>query len=330
MSEIRVSTLQTNNITSNTLLVSDVTTINSTGIHFENSNAVINTTAIRVGNATTNIILQAVTEVASINVGGTIITNPVVETINTQIFTANGYWQKPTWATTGNELVIVHMWGGGGAGSFTTGVGGSGGGGGAFVYGYLKGSQANQTVNATGTWCNIIVGPGGTAPVNATSSANGGNSIFYANTSRALRAFGGGRGFANTISTGGGGGGGWQNIGGSLGTSAFGGGPVGGSISATESTRTSTFGGAGGSNTTVTTAGPSVYGGGGGGTGAGGGGNSVFGGGGGTNTGVAGISVFGGRGGNSSGAAATPGGGGAAGSAGARGEVRVYTFRVVT
>jgi len=34
------------------------------------------------------------------------------ETVNTQIFTANGTWTKPSWATDGKELVIVHMWGG--------------------------------------------------------------------------------------------------------------------------------------------------------------------------------------------------------------------------
>lgn len=330
MSEIRVNTLQTNNITSNTLLVSNVTTINSTGLYLQNSNAVINTTAIRVGNATTNIILQAVTDVASINIAGTVVTNLTIETVNTQIFTSNGFWQKPSWATTGYELVVVHMWGGGGAGSFTTGVGGSGGGGGSFVYGLFKGSQANQTVNATGTWCNIIVGLGGTAPANATSSANGANSFFYANSTNFLSAPGGGRGFANTITTGGGAGAGWIGIGGSTGATATGGAPLGGTISATEATRTSTFGGGAGSNTTTTTAGPSVYGGGGGGTSAGAGGNSIFAGGGGTNTGSAGISIYGGRGGNSSVAATTPGGGGAAGSAGARGEVRVYTYRIVT
>jgi hypothetical protein len=64
------------------------------------------------------------------------------ETVNTQIFTANGTWTKPSWATDGKELVIVHMWGGGGGGS-TNATAGYAGAGGAFVYGYFIASNCN-------------------------------------------------------------------------------------------------------------------------------------------------------------------------------------------
>lgn len=58
----------------------------------------------------------------------------MAETVNTQIFTANGTWTKPGWANTGNELVVVHMWGGGGGGSSAGQPNPSGAGGGAFVF----------------------------------------------------------------------------------------------------------------------------------------------------------------------------------------------------
>jgi hypothetical protein len=98
------------------------------------SNGVVNTSAIRVISGASNVTLLSVTSIPSINVGGTSYTSLTTESVNTQIFTANGFWQKPSWATTGNELVVVHLWGGGGAGSHDPGATASGGGGGAFVF----------------------------------------------------------------------------------------------------------------------------------------------------------------------------------------------------
>jgi hypothetical protein len=277
-------------------------------------------------------IIKSVITTPSINIAGTSYTSLVTESVNSQIFTANGFWQKPSWATTGNELVIVHMWGGGGSGSAVTdGSIRSGGGGGAFVFGYFKGSQANQTVNATGTWCNVIVGRGGADVSSGTSGNDGENSIFYANTTNSLVAYGGGGAFANSTTTFGGGGGGWLSKGSNL-TSA-GGSPLGGTANTD-----STFGGGGGANTVNTKGGSSVYGGGGGATGnstvAANGGISIYGGGGGSYRGVGGTSVYGGPGANSSSEpnSGIPGGGGAGWpgprDAGFRGEVRVYTLRI--
>lgn len=222
------------------------------------------------------------------------------ETVNTQIFTSNSIWVKPAWATTGNELVIVHMWGGGGGGS----SGGGGGGGGAFVLGYYKANQCNNAVS-------VIVGRGGAA------NAVGENSSFNSNGTVALVAYGGANG-----STSGGAGGGWF----SAGSGTTGGGPLGGTAGSD-----STFGGGG----STTNGGSSIYGGGAGArtTTAG---NSVFGGAGGrgsSSTSSAGFSIFGGQGGSNSagGNATTPGGGGSAlvNQSGARGEVRVYTLRYI-
>jgi hypothetical protein len=247
------------------------------------------------------------------------------ETVNTQIFSVAGSntWTKPSWANTGNELVIVHLWGGGGSGSHDPGATASGGGGGAFVFGYFKSSQVNAT-------CNVVVGAGGAAPADENPGNNGGNSIFYANTTNSLVAYGGAGGFANTTATGGGAGGGWLGVGTSTGVAATGGAPLGGTISATESTRTSTFGGGAGSNSsTGGIGGSSVYGGGGGGFNTSNAGSSIFGGGGGTFVAAAGSSVYGGRGANNTlSVAGIPGGGGTIVGAGARGEVRVYTLRI--
>lgn len=235
------------------------------------------------------------------------------ELVNTQIFTANGTWTKPSWATDGNELVIVHMWGGGGSGSLTSGISASGGGGGAFVFGYYMANQLSSTVSVT-------VGSGGLYTANATSGSNGGNSVFSA-TNATLTAYGGGGAFANTTVTSGGGGGGWL----SNGNGNVPGNPLPGGIPAGAE---STFGGGFGSNsTTIANGGVSVYGGGGGNRFSGGnGGSSIFGGGGGGNTG--GSSIYGGRGGNINEDGFIPGGGGGYRlTNGARGEVRVYTLR---
>jgi hypothetical protein len=246
-------------------------------------------------------------------------TSLATESVNTQIFTVAGSntWTKPSWATTGNELVIVHMWGGGGGAKFNTP--GSGGGGGAFVFGYFKSSQVNAT-------CNVVVGAGGAG--NGTANATqGGNSIFYANTTNLLTAYGGGGARGGIDPPPAGGGGGWLSAG-IIGT---GGDPLGGASSGTPGD--STFGGGGGATTTSpTVGGSSVYGGGGGGRAGANGGASIFGGGGGGGSG--GRSIFGGQGGSSSVTPpTTPGGGGGSSvtagvSNGARGEVRVYTLRI--
>lgn len=251
------------------------------------------------------------------------------ETVNTQIFAANGYWQKPSWATTGEELVVVHAWGGGGAGAFLSGSGSAGGGGGAFVYGYFMGSQANQTVNSTGTWCNVIVGAGGTNAASGANGSNGSNSFFYASAANPLIAYGGGGAFSNSTLSYGSGGGGWLSNPGAT-TTGAGGSPLGNTAGGP-----STFGGGGGATASAGAGGTSVYGGGGGGRNNGGaGGNSIYGGGGGAaGAGAGGTSIYGGTGGNTSVTPAAPGGGGGATSSssqsGARGEVRVYTFRVL-
>jgi len=226
------------------------------------------------------------------------------ETVNTQLFTANGTWTKPSWATDGKELVIVHMWGGGGGGS-TNATAGYAGAGGAFVYGYFIASNCNAT-------CNVVVGLGGSATVNGTP---GGISLFYANTTNALTAYGG-EGGNQTVQGGGNGGGWFANTGPLVGTRG---------TTGTDST----FGGGGGSVGSPYNSGNSVYGGGGGSaSGQGRAGSSIYGGGGGGGT-TGGTSVYGGAGGKSA-AGSIPGGGGDASQIGARGEVRVYTYRIVS
>jgi len=238
------------------------------------------------------------------------------ETVNTQLFTANGTWTKPSWATDGKELVIVHMWGGGGGGG--SGPGGqSSGGGGAFVYGYFIANNLSATQSVT-------VGLGGAQSAGG-AAANGTNSSF-AN----LTAYGG-QGVWSTGAAGGGGG--WLSTGTT--NNQEGGDPLGGSNTA-GSSPDSTFGGGYGAGN-ITRSGQSIYGGGGGGlttffSGA----NSVYGGGGGAGHAsmTNGKSIFGGNGGTATVAASIPGGGGGGNAtsigAGARGEVRVYTLRIVS
>lgn len=269
-------------------------------------------------------------------------------TVNTQIFTANGYWIKPAWANTGQELVIVNLIGAGGGAiksSYLSTT--AGGGGGAFVWGVFMSSQCNAI-------CNVVVGIGGAAGSDSSGTGNwaaagdGGNSVFYHNTSKSLflTAYGG-RGGAirytapNAGNFRGGGGGGWfgsgntYTRGGTQLAREYGGEPLGGNNSVLDSE----FGGGTGGGIT-NTAGISVYGGGGGGgsgnTGSANGGNSFYGGGGGVN----GLSLFltSGAGGVSGGPSGV--GGGAAPDQtttiptqydrGGRGEVRVYTIRKIS
>jgi hypothetical protein len=424
-----LSILEVNSVQSNLLNLNTQLTV---------GNVTLNTTTISTG----SINITGNTTLSSVTVNGTSYStlSSSLEYTNTQIFTSSELWNKPTWATNGNELVVVHAWGGGGGGNT-----GTGGGGGAFVSGYYLANNLGNTVSvvvgsgggtvsttqsvryvrwvitavrtpgsgtqasefvlqnagvdismtgttvtsseagspgnqlpaqlvdgnlatkfytgngptitltfdlgsvktftgyrwataedvnerdpvswtvqissdnvnwtvvdtrtnfATSTSRNVYIGPFTFTALNSGSSSAFGNLIAY------------GGGEANT--TIGGGGGGWL----SAGLIANGGGPLGN----TTVSGTSTFGGgAGGNTSTSTTGGISVYGGGGGGCGSGAGGYTVFGGGGGTATGARGTSVYGGLGGNSSVAASAPGGGGANNASGARGEVRVYTYRV--
>lgn len=314
MSELKVTTLQANLTTignTSNLPLGYVSQLSSGGLSFDGGNGVVNTTSIKVTSGGNSLTLQNKTTVSSINIAGNTVTSLFDETVNTQIFSANGFWQKPSWATTGNELVVVHLWGGGGGGN----TAGFAGGGGAFVFGYMKGSQANQTVNATGTWCNVIVGLGGTG------SADGGTSSFFLSSTNALNAYGGGG--ANATHNGCGGG--WTSVG----TRTNGGGPIIDAGGFGTNIIDSTFAGAAANSTVI---GSSIYGGGGGASTTSPGGSSIYGGAGGRNLGSRSTSVYGGAGANSSFNSIIPAGGGgtSAGTiAGARGEVRVYTFRKI-
>lgn len=263
--------------------------------------------------------------------------NPI-PTINYQAFTASGTWTKPS-NLTGNELVVVQLWGaGGGGGGIDAGAsgGGGGGGGGAYTQAYYRASDLGATVTVT-------LGAGGAGGVGGINGTAGGNSTFGS----LLSAYGGGGGgcYGGTSGAGGGGGGNISS-GGSAVTATFGaGGNIGGGSTAGSS---STFGGGGGGpgGGSPHTGGSSVYGGGGGAGAAYDGGVSYNGGGGGaggSNFGAAGSGgasvVYGGTGGagglNANGGAgiAPSGGGGGAGNdagasktggAGARGECRVW------
>lgn len=255
-----------------------------------------------------------------------------------QSFTANGTWTKPT-GLTGNEMVLVHIWGGGGAGAGVTGVGspmaGGGGGGGSFVEAKFIASSLPATIAVT-----VAASVAG-----GTSHGSAGNSSSFG---AYATAYGGGGGGSETSpnSGGGGGGGGVLSIGSSStsATGASGGNPLG----AAAGMSNSGFGGGGGGS--GTSGGQSAYGGGGGGSRrnvGNTGGASIYGGGGGAggDTGgsaVGGTSIFGGAGGNGRTGSAgngfdgiAPGGGGGgalvtsgtqSGGAGARGEVRVWVL----
>ena len=310
MSQLRVTGLEVDNI----LLANNIAgipnvSINSTAFVLTGSstNLVMNTSSLTVGNTVSNTEFQQTISVPNITVNGNTVTLLAPNEIcNVQILTANGTWTKPSWATNGAELVIVHMWGGGGGGSIDTNYG-SGGGGGAFVFGIYMANQVGATANVT-------VGLGGNAAI--TQGQYGGSSIFRASNGSALFAYGGGPA-TNASGTGAGGGGGWF----SSGSSVAGGLPL-------DTYPSSTFGGGdyGGA-----AGGTSIYGGGCGGKISVPAGNSVYGGAGGCWKNVIATSIYGGAGGNSSVAASTPGGGGGGSntttSAGARGEVRVYTLR---
>jgi hypothetical protein len=226
---------------------------------------------------------------------------------NYQAFTASGTWTKPTWAS-GNELVVVQLWGAGGGGSNT--AGGPGGGGGAYNLGFFRAASLSATES-------VVVGT-------SSAATAGGSSSF-----KSLIAYGGG-GSTATYSCGGGGGGQWA-AGSTPGSNcssaaAAGGGPIGGTWAGTGD---SLYGGGAGSVYNVTCGvGRSIYGGGGG-SGCLGtyGGASTYGGGGGApSAGQGGTSVLGGAGGSPGTSPTAPGGGGGPQQAGARGEVRVWVI----
>ena len=297
MSELQVTSIDSNGtFQSNTLTVGQ-TTINSTAIAI-GSGLTINTSTISIGNSSVNTQLKSVLSEPSVVINGTTVTKLYSEVVNTQIFTADGTWTAPSWLTS-NALVIVHMWGGGGGGN-TNG----GGGGGAFVFGYYKGNQVGATAN-------VIVGLGGS------QGLVGGTSSFANSTNGIFSAYGGGGCFGAVQGVGGGGG--WFSAGSNTGTG--GGAPLGGVSGSGQST----FGGG--------WSGESIYGGGGG-RATSAGHNSIYGGGGGSGSSSVGVSIYGGSGGNNTVVPTTPGGGGGNGAsysyAGARGEVRVYTLRDTT
>jgi len=251
--------------------------------------------------------------------------------VNTQYVTTTGNWINPLNDVTnpiqplltGNEQVLVMLWGAGG-GASTNGGYINCGGGGAFAMGTYKLSDLPSAVYVT-------VGTGG-ADGGHGFGGDGGYSQFFGN-GNILYAYGGGGGVeASTSGTSGAGGG---LI--SAASTNTAGGPLGGAV-ATSGVNggDSTFGGGGSAwantNGNYGNAGSSVYGGGGGGqwltNKSSYPGNSIYGGGGGSVNTVISTSIFGGAGGNNSFAPLTPGGGGGGiQKNGADGQVRIWVIR---
>ena len=219
------------------------------------------------------------------------------KTIDYQVFTSSGTWNKPA-GYGASAMARIQNWGGGGGGGGGTNTNGGGGGGYAELWIPLSSLGATETVT---------IGSGG-ALVNA-----GGASSFGS----WLTAYGGGGGTSSSA-TGGGGGGSWMGVGAN-------------SSSATGAAAGGADAGAGGAAAAAGVA-ASGWGGGGGGGGGGttpSGGKAMWGGGGGCGgnaSGVGGTSVNGGKGGNNNQAGTAPGGGGGANAVGARGEIRVTVF----
>lgn len=257
-----------------------------------------------------------------------------------QAFTGSGTWTKPT-NLTGNEMVVVQVWGaGGGGGGVLAGAGnngGGGGGGGSFVESHFRASDLGSTVTVT-------IGAGGAGgAAGANNGVAGGNTTFGS----LATAYGGGLGIAGDANgnTNGGGGGGAGNIAVGANGSGTSGGAGGGFGGGAANTATTNSDGGGGGGNSGNSGGASFNGGGGGAGGATSdfaGSASINGGGGGA-AGAAsgGTSIYGGAGGagalNGAGSAGSaPGGGGGsprvsnstskAGGAGAAGACRVWTF----
>lgn len=336
MSTVNAVTIYAENLQGANLVVGNTSsnltvTANTISISI-GSNVSINSTAIKVGNATHNTTINATALTTnSITINTVSYTKVVGETVlvDYQVFTnplAANFWYKPAWAQA-NDIVTIQMWGGGGGGFSNTTISAAGGGGACLIVNKLAG-ECNSV-------CNVVVGAGGLGAngvnlaVGAAGTA-GQTSIFWTNSTFSISAYGGGSGGA-----GGGGGGGWFSTGVSANLTAggAGGSPLGGAVATPGAA--STFGGGGGANSGVVgNGGISVYGGGGGSTSGGvAGGNTIYGGAGGSAQIALAISVFGGNGGNNTISAAFPGGGGSCitsptanvtGMNGARGEVRIW------
>lgn len=273
-------------------------------VRVTNGNPIINTGAtsgVVLGNS--SVTFQTVT-VPAITVGGVMFGAPA-GVINTQFFSANGFWTKPP-NLTGDEQVLLMIWGtGGGAVSGANSIGG-GGGGSCLIGSYPASFFVNSCIIQFGGSIQFFPGAN-------TTSAN--NSIVFTVPTG---------GSANASFAGGGGG----ILGGfALNGSGDGGKPLGGLTGSPGGD--SEFGGGGGGITSSSGGGSSIFGGGGGGGLTGNGGNSIYGGGGGSNSGIIGTSVFGGNGGNNSISATNPGGGGAkgAGVSITQGAIRVWVIK---
>lgn len=262
-------------------------------------------------------------------------------TVDRQIFTGAGTWNKPSTGT----MALVQVWGGGGSGGATASSGGTedyggGGGGGGYNARVMLLAELSAAVSVT-------VGAGGAASVGFEQVGHVGGASSFGAYVAAGGGAGGNYGGDNGEAPGGGGGGG---LGGSAAgaTSGVGGSPRGvlGAATWGAAGTANAFGG-GGAGTAALGGGTGLYGGGGGGCGGGdfaGTGTasapSVFGGGGGggDSTAPAGSAsiVYGGAGGAANGAGnatagTAPGGGGGASldgtsGAGARGEIRITVW----
>jgi hypothetical protein len=334
MSTVNAVTIVAENITAANLVAGNSSaniTIVANSVYIKVGTGVtVNSRAVKISNSTSQTVINTSAVSAQ-----TIILNGVTystitskdDLIDYQVFTspiADNKWYKPSWVKD-TDIVTIMLWGGGGGGGSSVN-GPAGGGGGACVF-------VNKLAGECNSVCNVVVAAGGTVGTNGTTMGqNGGNSIFWSNTTFSITAYGGGGGGED-----GGAGGGWFGVGSNSthsfnnGPSPVGGGPLGGNGTSVFST----FGGGSGSNSTVL-AGGSVYGGGGG-HDTSPGGNSVYGGAGGGRTTAIATSVFGGNGGNNSTSPTVPGGGGGAktnagagGSNGANGLVRIWVTSVTT
>ncbi len=260
--------------------------------------------------------------------------------VDVQTFDSTGTWTMPT----GAKTVVVQAWGGGGGGGSDNAAGTAAGGGGGGAYNTFTYNASDLTSPVTVTIPAAAAGGGA-----GTDGTTGGTVTF----GTYLSAFGGGGGGSTTAGgqAAGGSGGGGITAAGAKGTNVGAGGAGGDLVGSAAGASNGGFGGAGG-GAASTGGGAAVYGGSGGGGGAiggsvngGAGGAAVYGAGGGgggslSGTGGAGgVSQFGGAGGAGGSAAngsngVAPGGGGG-GSAtnggtsgtGAKGRIRVTSYK---